>query len=59
MTTTATITNENGNKSVLIEEQSGTFYNSVWVNRGETCTEAGKEFKSLNGATNWAITRMA
>lgn len=56
--TTTTIHNEKGNKKVTIEEQGGIFYNSVWVNGGETCTLAGKEFKTLIGAKKWALNRM-
>lgn len=59
MTTATTIYNEKGNKKVTIEEQDGIFYNSVWVNRGETCTESGKEFKTFNGAKKWALNRMS
>ena len=59
MTLVTEITNAKGNKKVMIEEQGGVFYCSVWVNRGETCTESDKTFKTLKGAENFANKRMA
>lgn len=59
MTLVKEITNAKGNKKVTIETQDGLFYCSVWVNRGETCTEAGIEKKTLKAAEKFANKRMA
>ena len=53
------IINTKGNKKVMIEKQDGLFYCSVWVNRGETCMEADKEYKTLKAAERFANKRMA
>jgi len=52
------ITNAKGNKKVVIENQDGLFYCSVWVNRGQTCTESGKEYKTIKGAEKFAEKRL-
>jgi hypothetical protein len=53
------ITNKKGNKKVTIETQDGLFYCSVWVNRGETCIESGKEYKNIKSAEKFALKRMS
>ena len=59
MKTIKEITNAKGNKKVVIEIQDSIYYCSVWVNRGETCILAGKEFKNLKSAENFANKRMS